>query len=143
MQPYHYYWALFALLALPSSLFCRVAAVVVAVRVISQIAYNYSLPEPETQLWIYAAAFFISFAVARRASDFSAAALFVPLAVTMYYWTTQRIEPVQGYWAMFGFNTLQLLFLPLGVRWNDVSASLRQRKMPALFPPYDFRVSHA
>lgn len=133
------YWFLVAVLALPSSLFSRVAAVVVLARMVSQITYQLGAPEPATNLFIYGFAALAAFAVARRASDYSAAALFVPLTATMWYWSTGDVPPVQGYWVMYAFNVAQLLFLPFGVSWPDIWDSLRARKAPEFFPPYEFR----
>lgn len=142
-HPEFIYWALVALLALPSSLFSRVAAVVVLVRLLSQIAWQAGLPEPETQIVIYGIAFFVSLAVADKFASFLSAAIFFPLAVSATYEVSGGLSDVQAYWAIYWLAVAQTLALPFGVEWMPVFRAISRMEAPRLFPPYPRRMIHA
>lgn len=118
------YWALVALIAVPASFFSRIAAVLVAVRLLSQIAWNMGMPEPQTQVLIYIIA---ACAALRWAETFPCrliAVLFAPLAVAAAASGVPG-QAVGSYWTIYAIAVVQVLLVPLCIDWRMVREGIQ------------------
>ena len=124
-HPEYLYWALILLIALPSAPFNRVAGVIVADRIMTQLAWEVGLPEPPTQAVIFGLALFPCLhhwhfrgarfqPMARTKAQRVTAWFFAPLTVAAL---VQYFDPVAGWWAVFWLACLQAVITPLGNDW--------------------------
>lgn len=124
-HPEFIYWALILLVAVPSAPFNRVAGVIVAQRIATQLAWALGTPEPPTQAVVFGLAMlpcFIPLKIgqvqfqpwARTKTQRRTAWLFVPMAAAAL---SQWIYPVAGWWAVFWLACLQTVIAPFGNDW--------------------------
>jgi hypothetical protein len=120
------YIAAMFLVALPVAWFARneVAGIVFAVWAIGQTTYLLGFPEPETQIFIYAAAFFLATRMARTAVCLFAAILFLPLGLASFCDAVGWIEPAAAWWSIYWIAVTQVVALPFCVDWRAVAARL-------------------
>jgi hypothetical protein len=119
-HPEYLYWAAVILIAGPSLLVNRVAAVIVSQRIVTQYLWYRGWPEPPTQGIVFAAALIVALAVSGHNSGRLVTALFfLPMSVAAL---CQFIDPIFGWWAVFWLAVLQVLALPFGNDWAAVRA---------------------
>lgn len=122
------FWLLYALVVAPSAFFNKVAAVMLAVRLLAQIAYNLGAPEAPVLFVLYAGGFALSLFVARTGPCFVAAVLFLPLCFSTLQAMAGVFSPVEEYWTRFGLATAQALIVPFGNDWTRIRALVEAGK---------------
>lgn len=136
------YWFMIALVAVPSAPFNRVAAVIVAARIVNQAMWTV-VPEwePTAQAFVFGIAGIAAVYNWRTAPCLAAAVLFLPMAVASGAWAAGVIHPADGWSVILGCGILQLLIVPFGNDWpairegvdavRDLSWINRLLKVPA------------
>lgn len=120
----HLYWLMIGLVAVPLSPFNRVAAVIVAARVVNQVGY-WALPEHEAwiQTAVFAAAAFAALIRSETFENMITAVIFIPAGTASLYWASGALDLASAWWIVIGCGFLQLILLPACTDWQRVATT--------------------
>lgn len=138
-HPEYLYWALLLIGVFPLAPINRVAAIVIAARITTQIAFDAGLPEFKTQMVVFAVAGVIALHNTRLFTCFLSAALFFPLAVCAAW---QYVDPYEGWWAVFWCAVAQALVLAASGEWKKAVRHWLRSSCPDQ-PDIFTRIAHA
>ena len=138
-HPEYLYWALILVGVLPLAPINRVAAIVVAARISTQIAYDAALPEIPSQIVVFAVAGVLALHNARAFNCFLSAALFIPLAVCAAW---QYVNSYEGWWAVFWCAVAQAAILIASGEWKRAVRHWLRSSCPDR-PDVFTRIAHA
>ncbi|MBI0474210.1 hypothetical protein D9601_02370 [Sphingomonas sp. MA1305] len=113
--PIYFFWALVMIGVLPLAPINRVAALVVAARLLTQAAYGMGYNEPISQMVIFGVCGMLAMHNARRMTCFFSAALFVPLSIAAAF---QIDHPTAAGWTVYGLAVLQAVVLIASEEWR-------------------------
>lgn len=115
------YWLMIALVALPLAPFNRVAAVIVAARLVNQTMWMV-VPdwEPVAQAIVFAIAGVVAVYHWRTAPCLASAVLFLPMAAASGAWASGGIDPGDAWWIIVSCGITQLVIVPFGNDWHAI-----------------------
>lgn len=117
----HFYWLLVIIVAVPSAPFNRVAAVVVAARIINQTTWALvPAAEPFAQAVVFGAAAVVAAWQWRTIPCLASSALFLPMSVASAAWAAGGIDPSVAWWLIVACGIVQIVILPLGNDWRAI-----------------------
>lgn len=133
MTPDQIIWALMLFCVLPSSFVNRSAAVVLLAFLLGYLGWKAGLPEPQTQLALYAGAFVIGFLKRPTLAQDVALAMFLPLAGTTVAWLVGWLSDVEAWDAALWLTLMQIAAVPFGNDWRAIGVFVRKvaRELPA------------
>lgn len=126
MTPDKIIWALMLFVVVPSAFVNRAAVVTLFVFMLGYLGWRLHMPEPETQLWLYAMGLGAGFFTSRGMAQQVATAMFLPLGGTMVAWIYGGLTNVEAWNAALWLTLMQIVAVPFGNDWTAIGAFIRK-----------------